>query len=303
MRKTITLWLGMCLVIISFNADALADTIANAAADYVAAAGSDTAVLTTPPPGWSYLSSTAANGGIETALEPRIVGFEGFGDNPDNQGFEGISADSNFASVLGTNTSGSAEFEIFDNGQFNEGVVGTDLLLHPAVGPDFLILRYTVSDANLVADSGSITGNFRELINGASGSAQSVAASVYHNSNLLFDVRGGADAQGTPSILEQATGTFNLTGLTLSEGDTIDFVLGNNGTFFADETALQAVIEADIVPTLLGDVNRDGTVDFLDILPFISLLASDTFQSEADTNQDGMVDFLDISSFISLLSQ
>lgn len=56
------------------------------------------------------------------------------------------------------------------------------------------------------------------------------------------------------------------------------------------------------VPVLLGDVNRDGVVDFLDISPFISVLSSGGFQLEADVNQDGLVNFLDISPFIAILS-
>lgn len=53
---------------------------------------------------------------------------------------------------------------------------------------------------------------------------------------------------------------------------------------------------------ILGDVNRDGFVTFLDISPFIALLTDTTFQIEADTNLDGVVNFLDISSFIDLLT-
>ena len=53
---------------------------------------------------------------------------------------------------------------------------------------------------------------------------------------------------------------------------------------------------------LLGDTNLDGDINFLDISPFISLLASGTFLDEADINRDGNVDFLDIGPFISLLA-
>ena len=49
----------------------------------------------------------------------------------------------------------------------------------------------------------------------------------------------------------------------------------------------------------LGDVNRDGVVNFLDISPFISILSGNSYLEEADTNEDGVVDFSDISSFIS----
>ena len=54
---------------------------------------------------------------------------------------------------------------------------------------------------------------------------------------------------------------------------------------------------------LLGDANLDGTVDFLDISPFISLLSNGEFLTEADMNEDGFLDFLDISPFIAALSR
>ena len=57
-----------------------------------------------------------------------------------------------------------------------------------------------------------------------------------------------------------------------------------------------------ISDVLLGDVNLDGQVDFLDVTPFTGVLATGTFQAEADIDQSGEVDFLDISPFIVLLS-
>ena len=53
---------------------------------------------------------------------------------------------------------------------------------------------------------------------------------------------------------------------------------------------------------LLGDVNLDGVVNFLDIAPFISVLSLGGDQTEADINEDGSVTFLDISPFIAILS-
>ena len=59
----------------------------------------------------------------------------------------------------------------------------------------------------------------------------------------------------------------------------------------------------DDVAVLLGDVNRDDIVNFLDISPFIMLLTpGGTPQAEADTNEDGSVNFLDISPFINILA-
>ena len=61
-----------------------------------------------------------------------------------------------------------------------------------------------------------------------------------------------------------------------------------------------AEVEAD--NCILGDINRDGEVNFLDVSPFISVLTAGEFLCEADINQSGVVNFLDISPFISLLS-
>jgi len=55
-------------------------------------------------------------------------------------------------------------------------------------------------------------------------------------------------------------------------------------------------------PVMLGDVNLDGVVDFLDIAPFIEVLSSNGFQAEADIDLNLTVDFLDITPFINLLS-
>ncbi len=52
---------------------------------------------------------------------------------------------------------------------------------------------------------------------------------------------------------------------------------------------------------LLGDVNLDGSVSFLDISPFIAFLSGGGFQAEADIDENG-VNFLDISPFIAILS-
>ena len=63
--------------------------------------------------------------------------------------------------------------------------------------------------------------------------------------------------------------------------------------------SLTIVVEA---PFLLGDVNQDDQVNFLDISPFIEVLSSGIYQSEADVNGDGVVNFEDIAPFITALS-
>ena len=51
-----------------------------------------------------------------------------------------------------------------------------------------------------------------------------------------------------------------------------------------------------------GDVNRDGSINFLDIGAFVFLLTTNEFQAEADIDADGLVGFLDIPPFVNLLS-
>ena len=53
---------------------------------------------------------------------------------------------------------------------------------------------------------------------------------------------------------------------------------------------------------ILGDVNRDGVANFLDIYPFIMLLQNNQYQVEADINQCGVVNFMQIAPFILVLA-
>jgi len=100
------------------------------------------------------------------------------------------------------------------------------------------------------------------------------------------------------AVLELGLGTT-----TADEDGEIDVFLGERpeGT---TNRYLYYGVASTLVDTsvLLGDVNLDSVVDFLDISPFIGQLSSGGTQAEADCNQDGAVDFLDISVFISILS-
>lgn len=52
---------------------------------------------------------------------------------------------------------------------------------------------------------------------------------------------------------------------------------------------------------LLGDVNCDGSVDLLDVGPFVDLITSGQYEEKGDINQDGAVDLLDVGPFVGLL--
>ena len=60
---------------------------------------------------------------------------------------------------------------------------------------------------------------------------------------------------------------------------------------------------ADVIPnTFLGDINQDGSVDLLDVAPFIVAIEDGEYDVFADVNCDGQVDLLDVDAFVTLLS-
>ncbi len=69
--------------------------------------------------------------------------------------------------------------------------------------------------------------------------------------------------------------------------------------FSPDATLTVTLVSSSV---LLGDFNSDGVTNFLDIQPFIALLASGEFHPEGDLNFDGSFNFLDIVPFILILA-
>ncbi|MGJ8678379.1 MAG: PQQ-dependent sugar dehydrogenase [Akkermansiaceae bacterium] len=225
-----------------------AQTIADAAADYVSP--------TTLPAGWEYFLSSEANGSTLTALASnQAVG------NLGRIGFGGT-GNLNSACIMGS----GSPYELYSTAAHN-GVAGEDLLIQPGNGTDddYIIARYEFSSADLiVSDTVKIFGSFRDLQSNTSTAAQdSVIVFIYHNSTLLFS------AEGADSVLTEANGTFELSGVVVSVGDTISFVVGNNGIYNGDETALKAQIEHDNSASSLtfSDTAPSGGWQFPDAFP------------------------------------
>ena len=53
---------------------------------------------------------------------------------------------------------------------------------------------------------------------------------------------------------------------------------------------------------LLGDVNEDGDVNLLDVAPFVEVLSTGSFHSNADMDQNGVVNLLDVTPFVAALA-
>ena len=106
-----------------------------------------------------------------------------------------------------------------------------------------------------------------------------------------LNIRVGADA-----ALNSPRGFFN--------GQIAELIVYDRVLSASELASVQDYFVAKWISSpLIGDVNRDGIVDFFDIAPFIDVLSgSIPFRAEADLNQDGLVDFFDISFFILVLS-
>ena len=116
------------------------------------------------------------------------------------------------------------------------------------------------------------------------------------------------DPQLSNNIFIEAAGNLTIGSnfygtIFVPNGDvTIEVFSDITGRVFAGGNVTLDNVNISTAPGMPGDVNQDGGVNFLDIAPFISILSSGDFQTEADVNDDGDVGFLDISPFIALFS-
>ena len=161
-----------------------------------------------------------------------------------------------------------------------------------------------IGDGNDSADLNpgeTLTFTFDQAVQFTSIELESVEAE--DSFDVLVDGVAVLETTGDDSFIDDLGG---LTGLTIAAGSEITFAVdgvletatGGAATSLRIETFTVEIVGS----TLLGDVNLDGTVDFLDISPFIAVLSGGIDQAEADCNEDGEVNFLDISPFISILS-
>ena len=174
------------------------------------------------------------------------------------------------------------------------------------------------SDVNLnsgsIAPGAEASAGTRLTIGGdlVQASGTTLALNVYGDSSDSLFVVGDLGLSGElvvqlmPDYVPQDGDEFTLVQSNQVAGDFSNVtVLGAPDNF---ETDVQ-IVNGDVVMTLtndssvmLGDVNRDGVVNFLDISVFVGFLSGSVYREEADIDQNGALNFLDITRFISLLS-
>ena len=97
-------------------------------------------------------------------------------------------------------------------------------------------------------------------------------------------------------------------GIVLGAGEEGRFVISvlsggelSNSSGVFDNVAITGQF-GEVDEIIKGDVNMDGTVDFLDIPVFIMALTAGEGPAEADCNCDGEISFLDIPVFVNKLT-
>ena len=164
----------------------------------------------------------------------------------------------------------------FGQGLVTQGVAlqnDTQLLVEATVGP--------ANDTNLVVAVRENSGEFFSIVVPAADLADDGQA-IVDVSDFFFN---GDVVDGIPNGFITEVSFQSPFG----PGNAVDF-------------SVQRISAINGTPFLLGDVNLDGEISFLDISPFIERLSDMTFQAEADIDQNEVVNFLDISPFIGLLS-
>ena len=96
---------------------------------------------------------------------------------------------------------------------------------------------------------------------------------------------------------------FGKVELTSVQGGDVTLVAGPNALGVANNYDLLdvAIATVNVHVTLSGDVNLDGSVNLLDVQPFVNLLGTGGYLNEADCNYDGAFNLLDVSPFIDKL--
>ena len=193
-----------------------------------------------------------------------------------------------------------------------------------AAGPNtsinFYIGQNTGGNDNLGAIFAMVTLSGGEVVNpaGTIGDPGAGTPGYFGNGNL-FESTIAKGASNSQFVINQfyfasqpimnAPGrelwfTLNLDTTGLDGTYTISFE-DPAGSFRADDGAFIAVnnnLSFTVSGVLLGDVDLNGVINFIDIAPFIAVLSGNGFQAEADCDESGVVDFLDIAFFIVILS-
>ena len=174
--------------------------------------------------------------------------------------------------------------------------------------PD-LVSRSFFSPVELHTALGDGTGQFLPSQSISVSDFQYSIAEDFNNDGMLDILTSGAS--GVHSLfLGIGNGMVADSPIQFAQGQAVTGALAadlNSDGFldlaFTDAEADRVFVQLNRLGTqvLIGDINRDGAVDLLDVQPFVTVLVNMQFQAEADINGDCSVDLLDVQPFVELL--
>jgi len=272
----------------------------------------------TPAAGWQYLWN--AGGSFGNPSDYSSLSFDAWRYKPTSTNFPYFGASSSSGNGFahpgdGTNEGNGIErhaiaaWTVTQDGQYsitdstvtngNQFSDGVNVKVHVTGGPVLTLATIgTQGSGSFDTDLGFLTAG--QVIYVAVGADEDKGGDASNPFDFSI-CRSSASGIANGSVQIGSDGTVTYTPYPgFSGNDTFDYEVsdGRGGT----DTASIMVTTLPAQNFLLGDVNLDGVVNFLDITPFIALLTSGLFQSEADVNQDGAVNFLDIGAFINELT-
>ena len=191
---------------------------------------------------------------------------------------------------------------------FDDATIGVDNYGAANVGnesrADFGVLLGEVEDGIVVSEEAA---NMVFTFSGLDDSlAYEVTGGYLHsnpndNFNATWDIDGQSATTANTSGLPDA-GYITLTNLSTDGAGNLEITVTRTVQLFVSGLTVTAV-DPTVADCILGDVDQNGMVEFLDIQPFVNVLSGvEEFRCEADIDEDGDVTFLDIQPFIDLLS-
>ena len=124
-------------------------------------------------------------------------------------------------------------------------------------------------------------------------------ASTGFSADFLID--GVSQSNGFQPLFEDTGGLLPLTDVSFLDNVGFTWEGQSPGGVAGAITVDNFEFSADGGKVLVGDVNCDGSVDLLDVGPFVDLITSGEFDPKGDINGDDSVDLLDVGPFVDLL--
>jgi len=215
-------------------------------------------------------------------------------DTSTNQGFYPLSFDT------GTRSGTYNRIRFVDNldgevgsahgGLFTDAINAGGTIAQAAAAPTLLdgATEAGLTDGNTVSFSVVLTRNAGDSFDFTTNTTEQNGSVVY------------PEVSGSYDPVNPTSGDDTVAGIAVNSFDGVVFGVFDDDPFATNPGGSYTISNLRVASfsILLGDINRDNAVNFLDISPFVGVLTSNGFQQEADVNGDGAVNFLDISPFI-----